>query len=164
MLRRKYRDVHFLGYRFGEDLVRYASAADVFVFPSRTDTFGLVLLEAMACGVPVAAFPVTGPVDVVRNGVTGALDHDLRDAITAALNIGGRNCRPYALRHSWDACTAEFLQHLRTPGDGRYPRAPLRASSRWLQVSKSMPETTKPREAGLCPDMVPTRRVELRTY
>ena len=70
----------FAVYRYGEDLATHIAASDVFVFPSRTDTFGLVLLEAMACGVPVAAYPVTGPIDVVVRGVTGVLSEDLRAA------------------------------------------------------------------------------------
>ena len=75
--RRSIPDAVFAGYRFGEDLAAHLAAADVMVFPSRTDTFGLVNLEAMACGVPVAAYPVTGPIDVIEDGVTGALDDDL---------------------------------------------------------------------------------------
>ncbi|MBW3567252.1 MAG: glycosyltransferase family 1 protein [Proteobacteria bacterium] len=123
-------DAHFLGYKFGDDLVRHLSAADVFVFPSRTDTFGLVLLEAMACGVPVAAYPVTGPVDVVRDGINGALDDDLRSAILAALAVDGRNARAHAVRNSWDTCTADFLNYLRSP-DGEVNNAyPLRVSMR----------------------------------
>ena len=81
----------------------HVAAADVFVFPSRTDTFGLVLLEAMACGVPVAAYPVTGPIDVVADGVTGVLDEDLRVAALAALTIDPEACREHALEHSWEA-------------------------------------------------------------
>ena len=76
-LEAQYPDAVFAGYRFGEDLAPHLAAADVMVFPSRTDTFGLVNLEAMACGVPVAAYPVTGPIDVIEDGVTGALDTDL---------------------------------------------------------------------------------------
>ena len=75
-LERRFPNAVFAGARYGEDLARHFAASDVFVFPSRTDTFGLVLLEAMACGLPVAAFPVDGPIDVVSNGVTGVLDVD----------------------------------------------------------------------------------------
>jgi glycosyltransferase involved in cell wall biosynthesis len=84
----------------------------VFVFPSRTDTFGLVLLEAMACGVPVAAYPVTGPIDVVADGVSGALHEDLQVAALAALNLDRRACREHALRYTWEAATRQFIAAL----------------------------------------------------
>jgi glycosyltransferase involved in cell wall biosynthesis len=117
-LRRSYPDAVFAGYRFGEELARYVAEADVFVFPSRTDTFGLVLIEAMACGVPVAAYPVTGPIDVVRDGVTGVLGEDLRAAALAALQLDRRACREHALRYTWSAATRQFLSALVavTPG------------------------------------------------
>jgi glycosyltransferase involved in cell wall biosynthesis len=102
----------YVGHKHGEELASHIAAADVFVFPSRTDTFGLVLLEAMACGVPVAAFPVTGPVDVVNDGVTGVLSEDLRAAALAALELDPRWCREQALRHTWAAATRQFLDHL----------------------------------------------------
>ena len=102
----------YAGYRFGEDLAAHLAAADVLVFPSLTDTFGLVNLEAMACGVPVAAYPVTGPIDVVEDGVTGALDKDLAAAAVRALRVDPRACREAALRSSWDACTREFESNL----------------------------------------------------
>jgi glycosyltransferase involved in cell wall biosynthesis len=88
------------------------AAADILVFPSLTDTLGLVNLEAMACGVPVAAYPVTGPIDVVQDGVTGALDNDLARAAERALNIDPRACREHALRTGWDACAHEFENNL----------------------------------------------------
>jgi glycosyltransferase involved in cell wall biosynthesis len=107
-----YPEAVFAGYRFGEDLAAHLAAADVFVFPSRTDTFGLVLLEAMACGVPVAAYPVTGPIDVVDNGLTGALDENLARAARRALSLNPAACRERALRSSWDSCTREFAANL----------------------------------------------------
>jgi glycosyltransferase involved in cell wall biosynthesis len=107
-----YPEAVYAGFRFGEDLAAHIAAADVLVFPSLTDTFGLVNLEAMACGVPVAAFPVTGPIDVVQDGVTGALDADLARAAERALRIDPRACRERALQSSWDACTREFESHL----------------------------------------------------
>jgi glycosyltransferase involved in cell wall biosynthesis len=111
-LQARYPDAVYAGFRFGEDLAAHVAAADVLVFPSLTDTFGLVNLEAMACGVPVAAFPVTGPIDVVQDGVTGALDTDLARAAQRALRIDPRACRERALRSSWDACTHEFESNL----------------------------------------------------
>src|ERR1700693_6014894 len=86
-LEKQHPHATFIGYRFGEDLAMHLAAADIMVFPSRTDTFGLVNLEAMACGVPVAAYPVTGPIDVVEDGVTGALDFDLAAAARRALGV-----------------------------------------------------------------------------
>jgi glycosyltransferase involved in cell wall biosynthesis len=111
-LQAQYPDAVYAGFRFGEDLAAHLAAADVLVFPSLTDTFGLVNLEAMACGVPVAAFPVTGPIDVVQDGVTGALDTDLARAALRALRIDPQACRERALQSSWDACTREFENNL----------------------------------------------------
>ena len=113
----------FLGFRFGEDLAVHLAAADVLVFPSRTDTFGLVNLEAMACGVPVAAFPVTGPIDVVRDGITGALDTDLQRAAQRALKVNPAACREHALRSSWTQCTREFEANLVSCRPGLLARA-----------------------------------------
>ncbi len=108
----QFRDAHFVGFRFGEDLARSLAAADVMVFPSRTDTFGLVNLESMACGVPVAAYPVSGPIDVIENGVTGALDDDLARAALRALTLDPRACRERAQRSGWDVCSREFEGNL----------------------------------------------------
>jgi glycosyltransferase involved in cell wall biosynthesis len=111
-LQAQYPQTTFTGFKFGEDLAAHLSAADVMVFPSRTDTFGLVNLEAMACGVPVAAYPVTGPIDVIEDGVTGALDEDLGRAAQRALSIDPRRCREHALRFGWDASAREFESNL----------------------------------------------------
>lgn len=111
-LQTQYPDVHFLGAKFGTDLARHVAAADVFVFPSLTDTFGLVMLEALACGLPVAAFPVPGPKDVVREGEVGALDWDLAKAVERALALPRAACRPYAQGFSWEAATRQFLANL----------------------------------------------------
>jgi glycosyltransferase involved in cell wall biosynthesis len=113
-LRRNYPGVHFPGARFGEALARAYAGADVFVFPSLTDTFGLVLLESLACGTPVAAFPVTGPLDVLGAacGAIGAVDADLRRAALAALSGDRVACRAHAERFSWGACAEAFLGHL----------------------------------------------------
>lgn len=102
----------FVGMRRGRDLAAHVAAADVMVFPSLTDTFGLVNLEAMACGVPVAAFPVPGPADSVVDGVTGALDWDLAAAARRALHLDPAHCRAHAQTWTWEACTREFEGHL----------------------------------------------------
>ncbi len=107
-----YRDCHFLGYKFGEELASHIAGADVFVFPSRTDTFGIVMLEAMACGLPVAAYPVTGPIDVVQPGVTGCLDDDLAVACTGALELNRADCRRFAESRSWLRSTQQFVANL----------------------------------------------------
>jgi len=85
------------------------AAADAFVFPSRTDTYGLVLLEALASGVPVAAFPVTGPRDVIGNAPVGALNEDLREACLSALTLSREACRAFALERSWEASAQAFM-------------------------------------------------------
>ncbi len=101
----------------------------MFVFPSRTDTFGVVMLEAMACGVPVAAYPVSGPIDVVREGVTGALREDLGAAIDAALQLDRTTVRTAALEHSWPRATEQFLDSLVPVRRARRPRT--RFIRRW---------------------------------
>lgn len=111
-LRREYPAVLFTGRKTGSDLAVHLAAADVFVFPSLTDTFGIVLIEAMACGVPVAAHPVTGPVDVVRDGRTGALDDDLSRAVRRALKLSPDDCRHYALQCSWQKSLDQFESNL----------------------------------------------------
>jgi len=111
-LERAYPEARFLGPKTGEDLVRYYAASDVFVFPSKTDTFGLVMLEALACGVPVAAYPVQGPRDVIGDAPVASLDQDLRLACLRALDIPRDACRAFAVSRSWRACTEQFLSNL----------------------------------------------------
>ncbi len=111
-LARKYPQAVFLGSRQGEELAEAYAAADVFVFPSRTDTFGLVLLEALASGLPVAAFPVTGPRDVIGTAPVGALNDDLRTACLAALTISPQACLAFAAKHTWEASARAFVEHI----------------------------------------------------
>lgn len=111
--RARYPEAVFAGYLENGALASYFAASDVFVFPSLTDTFGLVLLEALASGIPVAAYPVTGPLDVVGpHPEVGCLHEDLAEAIKGALGKSPEACRALALNYSWDACTEQFLQNL----------------------------------------------------
>jgi glycosyltransferase involved in cell wall biosynthesis len=110
--RERFPDVVFAGWKRGEELSRYYSASDVFVLPSRFETFGLVLLEALACGLPVAAYPVHGPIDVIGKAPIGVLDQDLRRAALRALAIPRNLCREFALRFSWRRSAEEFLGNL----------------------------------------------------
>ncbi len=110
-LQRKHPRVHFAGYQFGPDLARHYAAADVFVFPSKTDTFGIVLLEAGASGLPVAAYPVTGPIDVVQPGVSGALNDDLRTACLEALEIPRESAIAHARQFTWARCARQAIDH-----------------------------------------------------
>ena len=111
-MRRAYPDTHFTGALFGEALAEAYAAADCFVFPSRTDTFGLVLIEALAAGTPVAAYPVQGPLDVIGNHPAGALDEDIEVAAHRALSISRDTARAFALTFSWEACTRQFIDNL----------------------------------------------------
>ncbi|HWH39792.1 MAG TPA: glycosyltransferase family 1 protein [Usitatibacter sp.] len=124
-LEQRFPEALFAGLKSGADLVSYYRRADVFVFPSRTDTFGLVLIEAMACGTPVAAYPVRGPVDVVTDPAAGVLDNDLAAAAMAALALDRSKVRRHAERYSWEHCSRQFLMSLvpaRVP-EGRLARA-----------------------------------------
>lgn len=106
--------VVFVGFKRGRELAQFYASADVMVFPSRTDTFGNVITESMACGTPVAAYPVTGPRDVIADGVSGALEHDLATAVQRALECDREKVREYALNFSWEAC-AEIFRDSLTP-------------------------------------------------
>jgi glycosyltransferase involved in cell wall biosynthesis len=110
-LKAKYPDAHFLGPKFGADLAAAYAAADVFVFPSKTDTFGLVMIEALACGTPVAAYPVTGPIDVLTPE-TGAMHDDLDQAIAEALTRDRAACRAYGQGFTWAKSAHQFLHAL----------------------------------------------------
>jgi glycosyltransferase involved in cell wall biosynthesis len=112
-LKSRYPEVNYLGVLTQAELAKVYAAADVFVFPSRTDTFGLVLLEALACGTPVAAYPVTGPIDVLGGGGAGAMNEDLREACLDALKIERTRARAWAERFSWRAASEQFAAHLK---------------------------------------------------
>ena len=111
-LEARYPEIRFTGMQTGEALVRHLSNADCFVFPSRTDTLGLVMMEALACGVPVAAYPVTGPSSLIQKGETGYLDEDLRQAALKCLELDPAVCRAAAMGWSLGNSTEEFLNYL----------------------------------------------------
>ncbi len=122
-LRQHYPQVHFVGAKVGEELAQHFAAADIFVFPSRTDTFGLVLIEALACGVPVAAYPVPGPIDVIDNSGVGVLHENLQTAVNQVLQNppSAEKCREYAMRYAWEVCTRQFLENLCIPAKPTHP-------------------------------------------
>lgn len=133
-LKQKYPKAVFLGEKLGADLAAHIAAADVFVFPSLTDTFGIVQLEALACGVPVAAYPVTGPRDVIGNSPVGALNHDLRAACIDALQISRDACREFAIGFSWERCAGQFIAHIRTSSTFKSSPARRAASPAGVQI------------------------------
>ncbi|MEF3367588.1 glycosyltransferase family 1 protein [Methylocystis sp. 9N] len=111
-LEAKFPQARFLGVKTSAELAALYASSDVFVFPSRTDTFGMVLLEAMACGLPVAAYPVMGPLDVIGASGAGALNDDLRLAALAALDIKREAARAHALTFTWENCARQFLDNI----------------------------------------------------
>ncbi len=118
-LEEKYKEAVFVGPKYGDELTKYYQGSDVFVFPSRTDTFGLVNVEALACGVPVAAYPVRGPLEILDGAPEGcgAMNEDLRTACMAAWEKRDpQACREWAERFSWEAATRQFITNLETPG------------------------------------------------
>ena len=118
----------FYGYWQGEELAEIYAAADVFVFPSKTDTFGLVLLEALASGLPVAAFPVKGPRDVLGDAPVGVLDEDLRTACLSALETSPQACVEFASNHTWEASARSFVDTIRQVGAVLPANEPVAAS------------------------------------
>jgi glycosyltransferase involved in cell wall biosynthesis len=111
-LKSKCNDVEFVGYKHGKDLVEYYQNSDVFVFPSKTDTFGLVMLESMSCGTPVAAYPVTGPIDVVEQGINGFMHDDLNHAVIEALKCDRQKTSQSTTKYNWEETTKVFLNNL----------------------------------------------------
>src|SRR4030088_2085528 len=124
LLERRYPKARFLGEKTGQDLTSHLAAADVFVFPSLTDTFGVVQLEALACGTPVAAFPVTGPLDVIADHPVGALDTDLRSACIRALGVSRELCRSFALERSWENSARQFIGNPKRFAPDPFPAPP----------------------------------------
>ena len=125
-----YPEVRFTGFKKGKELASLLASSSVFVFPSLTDTLGVVQLEAMACGLPVAAFPVTGPKSVITNGLNGWMHDDLRQAVLRCLDIRPCSCRQYALAHTWEACTDQFFSNLVFPDQPYVSRSqPIRAAA-----------------------------------
>lgn len=112
-LKAKYPDAHFLGHRPNNELARIYASADVFVFPSRTDTFGNVIIEALASGTPVAGFPVTGPIDIVGDGFGGVVSEDLRLAALTALDVDRSAARERGMRYTWKACAEMYMDNVR---------------------------------------------------
>jgi glycosyltransferase involved in cell wall biosynthesis len=112
-LKTRYPDAHFLGHRPNNELARIYASSDVFVFPSRTDTFGNVIIEALASGTPVAGFPVTGPIDIVGDGFGGVVSEDLRHAALTALEVDRDAARERAMRYTWKACAEMYMDNIR---------------------------------------------------
>ncbi|MBB4229274.1 glycosyltransferase family 4 protein [Rhizobium mongolense] len=143
-LEKRYPDVLFTGLKFGEELARIYAQADVFVFPSLTDTFGNTILEALACGVPVAAYPVTGPLDIIgEDGEVGALDEDLQAACLGALSASREKARDLALQYSWEAATQQFINNIRAANGVITPKW----KKAW-QYAKTLPKSRKAGDAA----------------
>ncbi len=135
-LKKKYPKARFVGAKFGEELARYFADADVFVFPSLTDTFGLVIIEAMATGTPVAAYPVTGPIDIVPDSGGGVLDDDLQAACLACLKLSREDAAAHAQKFSWEAVSKTFFDYL-TPEYEPKARKRWRRTRRLARIASS---------------------------
>ncbi|AHG46381.1 GDP-mannose-dependent alpha-mannosyltransferase [Rhizobium leguminosarum bv. trifolii CB782] len=143
-LEKQYPQVFFAGVKFGEELAQAYAQADVFVFPSLTDTFGNTILEALASGVPVAAYPVTGPLDIIgEDSEVGALDMDLRAACLAALSASRQKAHALAMQYSWEAATLQFINNIRAANGVITPKW----KKAW-QFAKSLPRSRKPGETA----------------
>ncbi|CDM58652.1 glycosyltransferase family 4 protein [Rhizobium favelukesii] len=144
-LEKRYPNVRFTGLKVGEELAGAYAQADVFVFPSLTDTFGNTILEALASGVPVAAYPVTGPLDIIgEDNEVGALDNELRTACLAALSASREKARDLALQYSWEAATTQFINNIRAANGVITPKW----KKAWQFAAKSLPRTKKPGETA----------------
>ena len=108
----KYPEINFVGVKTGEELAKYYANADVFVFPSKTDTLGNVILEALASGTPIAAYPVTGPIDILTDERINTLDNNLLQSVKKALKVKRVDCRNFTLKLTWDKCVKEFLEYM----------------------------------------------------
>lgn len=141
-LTRKYPNAQFVGAKFGDELARYFADADVFVFPSKTDTFGLVNIEAMATGTPVAAYPVSGPIDIIPGSKAGICDKDLQAACLGALKLSRDDCVAHASKYSWEAVSEIFVSHL-TPQYEPTARRKWRRIRRFVKIASSPYHFTK---------------------
>lgn len=128
-LKKKYPEAHFLGAKYDIDLARHFADADAFIFPSKTDTFGLVIIEAMATGTPVAAYPVTGPIDIVPGSGGGVLDEDLKAACLGALECSREAAAAHAQQYSWAAVTEKFFNYLT-------PEYEPQSRKRWRRIQR----------------------------
>ena len=128
-LKRSYPNITFTGAKFEKDLARHFADADVFVFPSKTDTFGLVIIEAMATGTPVAAYPVSGPIDIIPGSKAGVVDEDLKTACLAALKLKRQDAIAHAAKYSWDAVSDVFFNYLT-------PEYTPQSRKRWRRIRR----------------------------
>jgi len=135
-LKRKYPNAHFLGAKFGNELARHFADADVFVFPSKTDTFGLVIIEAMATGTPVAAYPVSGPIDIIPGSYAGIVDDDLHKACLAALDLNREDAIAHAQKYNWKTVSQTFFDYL-TPEYEPVARKRWRRLQRMMRIASS---------------------------